>query len=168
MNATYLTIAGRIRLELEELTQVVARTQHIWLQGTATANSTGESYYVDAVALNLHGFYAGIERLLEMIADGVDQTKPTGASWHRELLQQLTAEIPGVRPAALSSDTRHKLERYRGFRHVVRNVYTFHLDAEQIELLINQLSSTMAQVSEELLRFANFLEQVARECETDH
>jgi len=42
MNATYLTIAGRTRLELEELTQVVARTQHIWLQGTA-ANSTGES-----------------------------------------------------------------------------------------------------------------------------
>ena len=161
MNATYLTVAGRIRRELQELTQVVERTQRIWQQGTAAVDRTGESYYVDAVALNLHGFYAGIERLLEMIADGVDQTKPSGASWHRDLLQQLTAEIAGIRPAALSAGTRNKLERYRGFRHVVRNVYTFNLDAEQIELLINQLPVTMAQVSEELLRFASFLEQVA-------
>ena len=84
MRATYLAIAGRIRQELRELAQVVERIQQIWQQGSS---NTGENYYVDAVALNLHGFYAGIERLLEIIADGVDQSKPSGSSWHRELLQ---------------------------------------------------------------------------------
>ena len=77
------------------------------------------------------------------------------------------AEIAGVRPAVLSSATRSELERYRGFCHVVRNVYTFNLDAEQIGLLVNHLPTTMAQVSQELLRFSDFLEQIASEDETE-
>jgi len=113
------------------------------------------------VALNLHGFYAGIERLLEVIAEGVDQTKPAGANWHRELLQQLSADIASVRPAVLSSECRELLDRYRGFRHVVRNVYTFNLDPAQIGLLIQQLPPTLTQLSQELLTFADLLEQIA-------
>ena len=54
---------------------------------------------MDAAALNLHGFYAGIERLLEVMADGTDRAKPAEPAWRRELLQQMTAETPGVRPA---------------------------------------------------------------------
>lgn len=62
MRATYLTVAGRVRRELQELAQVVERTQQIWQQGSSTVENTGATYYVDAVALNLHGFYAGVER----------------------------------------------------------------------------------------------------------
>ncbi|GAB4369291.1 MAG: hypothetical protein Kow00121_09080 [Elainellaceae cyanobacterium] len=161
MKAVYLAVAGRIRRELSELDQVVERIERIWQRRTAMAEAETDDYYIDAIALNLHGFYAGIERLLEVIAEGVDQTKPTGASWHRELLQQLTTDIPSVRPAVLSFETRDRLDRYRGFRHVVRNVYTFNLDPEQIGLLIQQLQPTKVQVSQELLNFADWLEQVA-------
>jgi hypothetical protein len=160
MKTAYLAIAGRIRRELQELTQVVERTERIWQQGRSQGGN-GDDYYVDAVALNLHGFYAGVERLLEVVAEGIDQTKPAGANWHRELLQQLSADIPGIRPAVLSSQCRDLLDRYRGFRHVVRNVYTFNLDPEQIGLLIQQLRPTMDQVSQELLEFASLLEQLA-------
>jgi hypothetical protein len=160
MKAAYLAIAGRVRRELQELTQVVERTERIWQQGRSQGEN-GDDYYVDAVALNLHGFYAGVERLLEVIAEGIDQTKPAGANWHRELLQQLSADIPGIRPAVLSPQCRDLLDRYRGFRHVVRNVYTFNLDPEQIGLLIQQLRPTIDQVSQELLEFANLLERLA-------
>jgi hypothetical protein len=157
MKELYRAIAGRIRTELQELTQVVERTLSIW----QTAQKSTDDYYVDATALNLHGFYAGIERLLEVIADGIDQTKPTGPHWHQELLRQMTAEIPGVRPPVLSLETRDKLDRYRGFRHVVRNVYTFNLDVEQIRVLVGQLLPTMEQTRQELHAFADFLEQLA-------
>ena len=157
MKPTYLAVAGRIRRELQELTQVVERTINIWQQGTQSP----DDYYVDATALNLHGFYAGIERVFEIIADGIDQVKPGGANWHQELLHQMTAEIPSVRPVVLSPASRNKLDGYRGFRHVVRNVYTFHLDADRIEVLVKQLQPTMEQASQELLVFADFLEQAA-------
>lgn len=157
MNGIYRTIAGRIRAESQELARVVERTDRIWQQ----AMTSSDDYYVDATALNLHGFYAGLERLLEIIADGVDQAKPGGAHWHDELLRQMAAEIPGVRPPVLSQETRERLDRYRGFRHVVRNVYTYNLDPEQIGVLVKQLAPTMARVAQELTAFADFLEQVA-------
>jgi len=151
---TYLAVAGRIRRELKELGRVVERTENIWQQ----AKTTADDYYVDATALNLHSFYAGLEHVFEIIADGVDQVKPSGANWHQELLGQMAAEIPSVRPAVLSADTLNRLDRYRGFRHVVRNVYTFHLDPEQIEVLVRQLPPVAAQVEQELYTFARFLE----------
>ncbi|MBK9093165.1 MAG: hypothetical protein IPM84_10340 [Anaerolineae bacterium] len=157
MNGIYRTIAGRIRAESQDLARVVERTDRIWQQ----ALTSSDDYYVDATALNLHGFYAGLERLLEIIADGVDQAKPGGAHWHDELLRQMAAEIPGVRPPVLSQETRERLDRYRGFRHVVRNVYTYNLDPEQIGVLVKQLAPTMARVAQELTAFAEFLEQVA-------
>jgi hypothetical protein len=161
MRERYRIIAGRIRTDLEELARVVERTLSIW----QTAQKSTDDYYVDATALNLHGFYAGIERLLEVIADGIDQTKPTGPHWHQEILRQMTAEISGVRPPVLSLETRDKLDRYRGFRHVVRNVYTFNLDAGQVRVLIGQLLSTLEQTRQDLHAFADFLEQLAGEIE---
>jgi len=159
VNSRYLTIAGRIRQDVQDIQGVVERVLNIWREGTDTA--TTHTYYVDATALNLHGFYAGVERLLEVIADGIEQTKPSGSDWHQALLQQLTSDIPGVRPAVLQPQTREQLNRYRGFRHVVRNVYTFNLDPEQVGLLVKHLQPTMTLVSHDLLSFADFLERLA-------
>lgn len=159
MKEIYRATAGRIHAELRDLKQVVERTARIWQQAAVST----DDYYVDATALNLHSFYAGIERLFEIIADGIDQAKPSGPHWHQELLRQMAAEIPGVRPPVLSLETRDRLDRYRGFRHVVRDVYTFNFDAEQIEVLVKQLSLTMEQVSRDLLGFADFLERLVEE-----
>jgi len=49
---------------------------------------------------------------------------PAGEHWHQLLLEQMASEIGGVRPAVISDATRQALDEYRGFRHVVRNVYT--------------------------------------------
>ncbi len=157
MNTAYRTIAGRIRADVAELAGVVERALYIWQEG----QTSGAYFYLDAIALNLHGFYAGVERLLEIIADGVDETKPTGAQWHQQLLRQMTSEIAEVRPAVLNPGLREQLERYRGFRHVVRNVYTFNLDSEQIEILVRHLPETMTQLRQELLVFADFLDAIS-------
>jgi hypothetical protein len=158
MKETYLAVAGRISSEVRELNRVVKRTQSIWQEATGDE----EDYHVDAAALTLHSFYAGLERVFEVIADGVDRTKPTGANWHQELLHQMASEIPAVRPAVLTSETRDMLDRFRGFRHVVRNIYSFRLDPGQIEVLIGQLPRTWDRTSQELLSFADLLEQLAR------
>ena len=155
----YLALAGRIRLEVGEIARVAERATRIW----ATAISTSTDYYLDATALNLHSFYAGIEHLLEAIADEVDRTKPAGPTWHQDLLRQMTAEIPTIRPPVIRAETRDRLNRYRGFRHVVRNVYTFNLDADQIGLLMRDLDATWQLVSQDLLAFADTLERMAAE-----
>lgn len=157
MNGKYLTLAGRIRQELSELNRVVERTANIWQEATRR----NDDYHLDATALNLHGYYAGIERLFEMIADAVDQSKPGSANWHQELLRQMATPIPDVRPAVLSQSSRNRLDEYRGFRHVVRNVYTYNLDPDRIELLVDDLEPLASAVETELLVFADFLQTLA-------
>ncbi len=90
-------LAGRIRQELEELEQVLKRIQEGW----ARARHSGDDYYLDSVALNLHGFYTGLERIFTLIAETVDGSLPGGENWHLLLLQQMAEEKPGLRPAVI-------------------------------------------------------------------
>jgi hypothetical protein len=53
-----------------------------------------DDMYVDSVALNLHGFYSGLERLFELIATVVDERKPQGAERNVSIgLVQLFSEF---------------------------------------------------------------------------
>jgi hypothetical protein len=52
----------------------------------------------------------------------------------------------------------YKLEEYRGFRHVVRNVYTYHLSPEKIEPLADNVQEVIANSEKELSAFAKSLQ----------
>jgi hypothetical protein len=71
----------------------------------------------------------------------------------------MTTEVAGVRPAVISESTSTQLDEYRGFRHVVRNVYTYKFDPLKIQRLVENASDLFTQVQAELLAFATFLEQ---------
>jgi hypothetical protein len=148
-------LARRIRTELDEIERVQRRIETGWER----ARQSGDDHYLDGVALNLHGFYSGLERIFELVATRVDGTLLTGENWHQSLLQQMTTEIPGVRPAVISEATYTQLDEYRGFRHVVRNVYTFRFEPAKIQKLVDDVSPLFTQVQAELLAFAEFLEQ---------
>ncbi|MCO6452923.1 MAG: hypothetical protein J5I90_19220 [Caldilineales bacterium] len=156
MNGEYLTVSAHIRRGLAELKIIVERTESIWQQSLRSS----DDYYVDAAALNLHSYYAGAERIFEMIATRIDRSLPDSAHWHKELLEQMTLEIPGVRPAILDLQLWKRLDDYRGFRHVVRNIYTYNLDGDRIAFLVKNLPETAAQMEQALSAFADLLEQL--------
>lgn len=155
MSEDLRNLADRIREEMTELALVVERVKEGWQR----AKASSDDFYLDAVALNLHGFYAGMERLFELIAETIDGGTPHGANWHKLLLEQMVREIPGVRPAVLSVEAVRLLENYRGFRHVVRNVYAYKFDFAKVEGLVEAIPGTFARTQEELLAFADFIEQ---------
>lgn len=147
-------LAERIRQDLGELSLVLARLLEAWQR----AGRSGDDFYLDSVALNLHGFYSGIERIFERLAETLDNNVPAGANWHRVLLAQMSQQVAGIRPAVISQPTVQRLDEYRGFRHVVRNVYTFHFEPAKLEKLVLGAQDTFDQVKAELLAFADFLE----------
>jgi hypothetical protein len=158
MNEQLLRLSRRIRGELDELKRVIARAQEGWNR----AQRSSDDFYLDGVALNLHGFYAGLERLFEMIAAIVDGAVPQGANWHQVLLEQMSADSPPMRPAVISDKTREALDEYRGFRHIVRNVYTFKFDPVKMQRLVQGLPGVFSQARAELSAFADFLERQAK------
>ena len=74
-------LAERIRHELVELDTVLQRAETGWQR----ARRSADDYYLDSVALNLHGFYNGLERIFELIATVIDGDRPTGRNWHQAL-----------------------------------------------------------------------------------
>jgi hypothetical protein len=99
-------LAWRITGELKEMLVLVNRVEEGWKR----AKIKHDDYYLDGVAMNLHGFYSGLERIFEKIASSIDKTVPSGANWHQELLNQMNTEVPGLRPAVISSALKEALE----------------------------------------------------------
>lgn len=160
MIARYITVLARIQGESEDLEKTVAVVSDYWTR----AQALPEHYdaYISAVGLNLHAFYSGVERIFQTIAIEIDGSTPRGESWHLELLRQMTFDIPAVRPAVLSHETALALDEYRGFRHLIRNVYSTHLDPERIGRLVDGLAAVWEEIETDLTRFQAFLQDLAR------
>lgn len=131
MITQYQVLQQRLRTEWMNIQIAADKAQ--------AAYAAGGAYNVEAASLLLHGFYSGVERLFEWIARQIDGTLPQGASWHRELLQQMTLDIPTVRPPVLEKPTAKMLEAYLGFRHIVLNLYAWELETIKVDQLIKRL-----------------------------
>lgn len=155
MNPVPVQVCERIREELHEIEYILHRIS----EGMRKAKESGDDYYLDGVALNLHGFYSGIERIFENIATKIDGFRPDGKNWHQMLLKQMAKENAGVRPPAISDNVPTLLNEYRGFRHIVRNVYTYKFDPVRVEKMVLQLPVVFKLLQAEMLAFAAFLEK---------
>lgn len=161
MMAQYVTLAQRIRQEIEDLERVVTAAQRHW-QGFQTEANDPDAY-LNSVALNLHSFYTGLERVFELVAGELDGgTLGRDEAWHVNLLRQMTLELPGVRPAVLRQETASELDEYRRFRHLIRNIYTTALDPKRMIHLVDNLSQAWLQIRQELDMFATFLTDLSR------
>lgn len=155
-----LALAERIRDEIVDLDRSVTRASAAWERGKVSAE---QDYYLDAVALNLHGFYSGVERLFELTARHIDQAVPIGESWHQDLINQMAQERADVRPALISADVAASLDEYRRFRHLVRNIYATNLVPSKMQGLLERLLPLWNRLRAELIAFAAFLAQIAPE-----
>jgi len=75
----------------------------------------------------------------------------------KRIRNELT-ELESLSQRVTSSSTCGRLNEYRGFHHVVRNVYTFKFDPTKIERLVDDLPGTLSQVRDELIAFSDFLQ----------
>lgn len=159
MISRHIVSAERIRSELENIEEVVTRVRRA--VEASEGDSVNSDLYWDAIALNLHDFYTGLERVLRYIAAEVDGHVPAGAEWHQELLRQMATPLPQIRPAVFSNATIKRLDEYLRFRHVVRHVYAFEFDPQRIRPLAEALAGDFAQVKGELAVFIDFLAGLA-------
>ena len=98
-----------------------------------------------AIAYLLHNLYTAIENYMLRIAKHFENTLED-SSWHRELIERMKIEIPGLRPAVITSDLEEPLDELRRFRHVFRNVYKSALKPSRV----NEVSEIAASIEEDL------------------
>lgn len=154
-------LAARIRSELDSAEHAAELASKRWRKTLVDED------YLGSVVLDLQSCYQGIERCLELVARIVDGAAPSGDQWHHSLLTQMTAGLPGVRPAVISEQTKERLDRLRRFRHVARHTYGFNLDVSKVATLVEDLPRTIDLSTRDLLAFADFLEEAqAGRCDT--
>jgi hypothetical protein len=157
MSEPFLDLANRILDDLNEIEIVVEHAQEGWCR----FQRGSDNYYLGGIALDLHSFYNGLERIFESIAVNIDKSLPQEAKWHKVLLEQMSKEIPRLRPALISEQTHKTLDEYRVFRHLIRNIYTHKINPTKMENLVENLPKIFQQTKLELLAFVRFLEKQA-------
>ncbi len=109
----------------------------------------------------LHDFYTGIERVFRRIAEEIDGGVPAGEGWHRALLEVMSLELEGVRPAVIGSRLMRKLDEYLRFRHLFRNIYGFELEPKRLKSLAQDLPQTLVAFKKAMDKFNQFLDELA-------
>ncbi len=159
MTTRYRSLAERLRAELQETEPTLAAIERHWRRFRATA--VDQDAFLNSVAFNLHSLYSGLERMFELIAIEMDGGALGGQHWHSEMLDQMTLDLPDVRPPVIDKSTAAQIDDYRRFRRLVRNIYATNLDPDRIEALVAALPTVWSQVRQDLLAFVRFLDQLA-------
>lgn len=102
----------------------------------------------------LHSFYNGLENIFEIIAKNIDGNVPNGNKSHQELLHQMASEN-SKRNEILNEKLYLKLREYATFRHFYRHAYSFQLNWEKMNPLIDNLHIVWNEVKLNLENFIN-------------
>ena len=95
-------IQDRINQEIKKILQALQQLEIFLRELSNQSDVMYPNALINSIALNLHGVYTGIERIFEVIAKKIDQRFPTGDKWHRDLLEQMSVDIPKVRKAVIT------------------------------------------------------------------
>lgn len=114
----------------------------------------------ESIALKLHNYYTGCERIFQTVATELNGGLPSGAEWHIRLLDRMSQQRER-RIAVVSITTAQLLQPYLSFRHVVRNIYGFELDPNRLLDLARRLPATHAAVYADVRQFMSWLRGLA-------
>jgi hypothetical protein len=160
LNSELLALRSRVESELADIERGVRSAPSTW--DGACRHPEEQDHFLSSLALNLHSFYNGLERIFEVIARYFDTTFPSGEHWRRALLKQIAQEQPGARPAVLSEDSVEALDEFLAFRHRVRNLYTFNLEPERLHELLQRLPAAWERAHKDIVAFLDLLDEAAR------
>lgn len=103
-----------------------------YYESHAAAVADGDWGAMSAVSSGIHNVYNGIEDILFSLARDVDDSVPSGASAHQDVLDQMAADVIGTRPALLNLELHESLTELKGFRHLARHKYGFDLKPDKV------------------------------------
>ena len=144
----------QINIEREQLNLLLS-SYHLLVE--KCMEEEPDSIEILAVSALLNSYYSGIENIFKRIAKEIDGFLPQGATWHRDLLDQMSISN-SQRTSVISKMMREHLIDYLHFRHVFRQAYSFQLQWRKILPLVKELKETWRGLELELDAFVKSIE----------
>jgi hypothetical protein len=161
----YLTLKARVEEELSNINRLETALKKLALFPAIKTDSINGLPLNDEISCRvigsyLHDYYCGLEKIFMHVAKSFGQSLPTGNQWHKELIEEMTLSIPGVRTALLSKKALVKIDELRGFRHVFRNAYGFSIDPVREQVLLNNLPGISNSINKEIKLFFKQMDEL--------
>ena len=149
----YLALQERLK---DELTNLERLAQHLEA-ALERAGSVPDEFATRALVTYLDDFYKGCERICERVAVTLDDGLPQGERWHQTLLQQMGESGGHSRPPLFDTALLAELDQYRRFRHLVRHIYGYELEAERVQVLASRVPALVVRITTAVERFKTWL-----------
>lgn len=161
----YLTLKARVEEEISNINRLETALKKLALFPAIKTDSINGLPLNDEISCRvigsyLHDYYCGLEKIFMHVAKSFGQSLPTGNQWHKELIEEMTLSIPGVRTALLSKKALVKIDELRGFRHVFRNAYGFSIDPVREQVLLNNLPDISNSINKEIKLFFKQMDEL--------
>jgi predicted nucleotidyltransferase len=153
----YLALKARLEDELVGLERIARGLD----QALERAGAEPDEFATRALASYVDDFYKGCERICERVAVTLDGGLPRGERWHQVLLGLMGEPGGGGRPPLFGGLLLLELDEYRRFRHRVRHIYGYELEAERVLALARGVKPVLARVRKALEVFGQWLESQA-------
>jgi hypothetical protein len=102
--------------------------------------------HMEACAYELARFYNVLEKMFERICDEFENHLEKRGDYHERLIQRLSLDLEGIRPAFIPAGRTAEIRELKGFRHVTRHAYDLTLRADRLA----ELAAIAAQLAQEL------------------
>lgn len=102
--------------------------------------------HAEACAYELARLYNTLEKMFERICEEFENHFEKRGDYHERLVQRLTLDLPGIRPAFIPAKAAPAVRELKGFRHVIRHAYDIQLKAERL----GELSKLAAKIASDL------------------
>jgi predicted nucleotidyltransferase len=153
----YLALKARLEEELIGIERIVQGLE----AALERAGEEPDEFATRALASYVDDFYKGCERLCERVAVTLDGGLPQGERWHQMLLGRMGEAGGKGRPSVFGGSLLLDLDEYRRFRHRVRHIYGYELEAERILALARGVKSILPRIVASLSAFHTWLERQA-------
>jgi hypothetical protein len=156
MKAQLFRLKSEIREELARTGRIRAEIEEALGEGGLPAR-----YRLYTLALLLHNFYGSVENIFLRIAPVLNGGTPEGGDFHKRLLENMKTEIEQIRPPVISRETFTLLSEIMRFRHIVRHMYAFDLDAAKVEALARSVAPASDALDRDIGKFLDFIDALA-------
>ena len=119
---------GQLEDDYQFILQCATRHTDMRLRAERAADSEMASM---ALAYLIHNIYTAFESYFLRVAKHFENNLDDSA-WHRELIDRMRIDVPGIRPALISPQIAEDLDELRRFRHRFRNIYKSQLRADRV------------------------------------
>jgi hypothetical protein len=144
-------VASQIKFEINQIDKLFYAYEELFAK---CKESKPDIIELTALASVLHSFYNGIEKIFEIIAKKIDKVTPNSNQWHRDLLIQMSKDLP-ERDAVICDSMLNILSDYIAFRHFYRHSYSFFISWNELQKLVYPVFNVWQSLKEKINKFLN-------------